>query len=411
MKTGVTSRRDPACYHFIPISMKTFQRVLQCVLLAWLPVCCTFIAGCSRLGATSTRSAFCSRIRAIELVPVAVNGNVALIDQYGNVIIATEYAGILPFSDTHVVVVEKREGFPRRLLNLSEGQVLPPCYEFIFPVPVGEHLGLVRKNAKYGYVTDKGRMVVPAVYSKAEFFACGVAAVENGKVWKYIDEHGQSAFAGEFQKARSFSEHWAAVRIADKWGYINRNGVIVIPPMYGDAYDFSEGLAPVRVTENAKYGYINTNGHFVIRAQYDCARGFYQGVAGVMVKGEWGCIDRTGKYVVPPEYDQVEEGSEGLIPARKSAHWGYVSQTSGQVAIPFVFECAWKFQYGLAPVKVHGKYGYINKQGDMVIAAQYRRAGPFRTIPPVAAVETGTEMEPLQGYINTNGAYIWRPTR
>ncbi|MBN9670875.1 WG repeat-containing protein [Roseibium aggregatum] len=56
---------------------------------------------------------------------------------------------------------------------------------------------------------------------------------------------------------------------------------------------------------------------------------------------------------------------------------GYVDRKSGQTLIPFKFEEASPFAGGLAAVKSHGKWGYIDSTGSMVIKPRFELAGAF----------------------------------
>ena len=62
------------------------------------------------------------------------------------------------------------------------------------------------------------------------------------------------------------------------------------------------------------------------------------------------------------------------------------------------------FSQGLAAVRVGGKYGYMDKQGRLVIAAQYSFARPFQD--GMAHVGEGR----VNQYIRPDGSVVWRST-
>src|SRR4029077_8279715 len=76
-------------------------------------------------------------------------------------------------------------------------------------------------HTKFGYIDEKGQVVVPAKFDKAQDFSEGLAAVafNAGKKSKH-----------EFEKSRH-------------WGYIDRNGKSVITPQFRRARPFFGGLA------------------------------------------------------------------------------------------------------------------------------------------------------------------------
>lgn len=48
-----------------------------------------------------------------------------------------------------------------------------------------------------------------------------------------------------------------------------------------------------------------------------------------------------------------------------------------KLLFPFQYEDAFRFKEGLAPVKKNGKWGYIDKSGDVIIRYQYEYASDF----------------------------------
>ena len=73
----------------------------------------------------------------------------------------------------------------------------------------------------------------------------------------------------------------------------------------------------------------------------------------------------------------AQESDMSLIPYRKGDLWGYASPDKSIVIAP-VYEAADLFYEGYAVVKKGGKYGYINKEGKVVIPIKYFSAKRFR---------------------------------
>ena len=68
------------------------------------------------------------------------------------------------------------------------------------------------------------------------------------------------------------------------------------------------------------------------------------------------------------------------------------------------FEQAGDFNDGLAVIMMNNRFGYINKDGKLVINPQFDSAGDFAN--GVAPVWLGDR----QGYIDRDGKYVWNPT-
>src|SRR5215467_1047535 len=121
---------------------------------------------------------------------------------------------------------------------------------------------------------------------------------------------------------------------------------LAIPDQFEEAGIFSDGLASVRI--GAKFGYIDTKGNVAIKPQFDFAGPFAEGVAHAGIGPKVGYVDKTGNFVITPNLQIVD---------------------------------LFAFSEGLAAVRVgeylSGKWGFIDKQGKLVIPAQYEGAGSF----------------------------------
>lgn len=86
--------------------------------------------------------------------------------------------------------------------------------------------------------------------------------LKNGR-YGFIDQRGNIVIQFIYDEAHNFCEGLAAVCQEDKWCYINEDGVVIINGDYDSASDFSEGLAVV--TKNGKPFVVDKTGTVVIR--------------------------------------------------------------------------------------------------------------------------------------------------
>jgi hypothetical protein len=302
--------------------------------------------------------------------------------------------------------------------------------------PVWMDLGLA-----IGYIDSTGQWAIPPRFRRAEAFSRGIARVQDaddkpyyyidrtgqrlsdelvkrtqaglvrmqkGKKWGFADPAtGQMVVEAKYDDVRDFSEGLAAVRDYStaltpngplyRWDWIDYTGRVVVSrhTPYWSAGPFSEGLAAVAEevrTSGAdgtvfRVGFIDRTNAFVIEPQFDQAGDFHNGRAAVCVDGRWGFIDRTGKIVISPEYAGAQAFSEGFAPVQLSSEQ---EKALGLPPAPVI-------DLG-DPV---GWWGYIDREGKMVVPPHYTGAGPFSD--GVAHVENRN----FEGMIDYRGDVVY----
>lgn len=275
--------------------------------------------------------------------------------------------------------------------------------------PTGNYLfsggmAAVKLEGNWGYINEKGTVVVTAKYEDAKpFRENGMAAVKQNGKWGYVNSLGVQVIECIYEDAEAFSQGLAPVQLNGRWGYINEGGMNVIPASYQYAGVFQEnGLALVR--SEGFYGYINSSGEMVIPAAYDSASAFSSaGMALVSKNGLYGYIDATGNAVIALNYTYLGPFYSGLAPAKTQEQFGYID-TTGAFVIQPKYEYAEAFsQDGVAKVTVTGKYMFINTKGEPITETAFSKAGTFQNGYAVVTVDG------KQGLLKPDGTYAIAP--
>ncbi len=146
--------------------------------------------------------------------------------------------------------------------------------------------------------------------------------------------------------------------------------------------------------ENQKWGYKNKEGRVVLKPTYHITSPFNQyGIAAVVDDSGWVYIDKNGRSILRPFI--IDNGpdyfSEGLARYMEQGKIGFMNE-NGVKVIPAMFEFVLPFSEGLAAFcekckevrddeykRVEGgKWGYINKAGEIVVYPEYDKAGSFK---------------------------------
>ena len=156
-------------------------------------------------------------------------------------------------------------------------------------------------NGKYGYIDERGDVVIEPIYDYAErFAACGLALVgkeQNGiKSFGYINERGEEVIPLKFSSAESFGEDGIALVEGKK--LINTRGEILVSTEERIAKNarFTENGLCVVTNGYRNYGYIDRDGKLVISVSDGVANDFSTcGIARISINGGAYYINERGE--------------------------------------------------------------------------------------------------------------------
>lgn len=212
-----------------------------------------------------------------------------LIDTLGNYIIKpTRYIKINPGIGDHYIAYS--DGFETCNILNSMGDVVSPDYKEV--ELFADKYYIVRKSSGAGVVDQKGKVILPPVYSgispflfrdgKIVFMTSSKSGGGQNLI-HFIKEDGRLLTSKNYYFKEMHNDGglyfkfwggvvWLQVVVdeAGNCGYINREGEEVIPCQFDSAENFSPitKLAIVR-NHSKKYGAIDTSGKLIIPFKYD----------------------------------------------------------------------------------------------------------------------------------------------
>ncbi|MFC1853520.1 WG repeat-containing protein [candidate division CSSED10-310 bacterium] len=104
---------------------------------------------------------------------------------------------------------------------------------------------------------------------------------------------------------------------------------------------------------------------------------------------------------VPSHLESAYRFQEGLALIEINKWWGYINK-DGTLVIDAKFADARNFSEGLACVKLNGKWGYIDKKGTIVIYPKFDDAGFFNQGLATIKLNGKTELINKKGVILTH---------
>jgi|GEM_PF-5034606 len=268
----------------------------------------------------------------------------------------------------------------------SSGQILIPFkYDVIEPfnsrlikIYTGENCGLIDTNLN---------IVVPIIYNSSfEQYSddrylikqnSEISNAEN-KNQAIIDSFGNYIIRDDNHIFSMPYNGMFRTEKDGKFGFYDINGNLVIPFIYNYAGDFHERLAYVSDSTNA---YVDRSGNKKIDLGTSLELlnfAYNMGYSIILSKDSlFGLMKKNGQYLLPEKYDTITAFTEeNLAFFSENKKLGIVDAYSGIIVQPKYDEIG-LLNTNLFRVKLDGKYGFIGRNGKVIIPLIYDSAEEF----------------------------------
>jgi|YNPMSStandDraft_2_1061718.scaffolds.fasta_scaffold00049_17 hypothetical protein len=230
------------------------------------------------------------------------------------------------------------------------------CFDF------SEGYARVEVDGKYGFIDRYGNEITPIKYDEAFDFRDGFALVRINMKSGFIDGSGKEIIEVKYENVFGPKKDLFAVKLNEKWGVILKEGKTVIPFDYD--LIFLNDL--IIIKKDNKYGIAGWNGNIIVEPKYDYIGSFSNGFAIVRIDGKYGLIDDSGKEVIKPKYDDIGDCDY---------YQNYIGLGKKKVD-----HCLFTniFNDGVAPIKLNGKWGLVDLNGNEIVKPQYDEILEYR---------------------------------
>ncbi|MBC7475038.1 MAG: WG repeat-containing protein [Candidatus Sericytochromatia bacterium] len=311
-----------------------------------------------------------------------------------------------------------------------------------------DYLYPVRIDNKFGFINNKGKIIIKPEFEKAGTFFEGLAPFSQDDKSGFIDKSGKIIIKPEFDKVGYFLNNLAPVLIKnnlllinksgnivfslnskkyinlktkkimeinnqrgirlldyDNMGYITKNAAnqeiikILTFEQYSKLFPNLNQLFGVQI--NGKVGFNKVN-KLIIPLKFDIAYGFSEEFARAKIDKKYGFINEIGEFVIKPMFTAATDFKNGFSVVSLDSYPFGIIDKKGNILIEPQFDRLEVFSEGLAVAKKSGsKYGYIDISSKFVISEQFENAESF--LGDLAKVETDEEY----AYINRLGKIVW----
>ncbi len=163
----------------------------------------------------------------------------------------------------------------------------------------------------------------------------GLRGIKRNGKYGFIDDLGRLRVANRYEDIKPFSEGLAAIKIRNKWGFINRDEKIIIQPTFEDAASFSDEHSIIK--QKGFYGYMNNEGKVVLPARYDVVEVLKTKRLLLTLNGSKGLADEKGNVLLHPKYELIHDIGNGYIVVKQDGKYG-LATLKGLNTIPQMYD-------------------------------------------------------------------------
>ena len=339
-----------------------------------------------------------------DILLVKKDNKYGLVDYKGTELLKCEYESIEALKGVGKSFVTKKDGKLGLVDNIGS-VIIENNYKAIVPISEKFENGYIVTNSsnKKGVIGRDKSVALEIKYDDIkQIYGSDLYVVKEGKTWEIVNKEGTAYLKDKFSDVLSINGENILIKQNNKYGVLTINGEQKIPVKYENMqYAFENNYI---YKENGNYGIINLEGETVLKPEYETLiyredAGFFEGNKKNQTESDFIGKDFTVKLSgilselnLQNGYMQIrtseeykyynfkfeEKSNKELLTAntifldKKDGKYGYVNK-NGVVVVDYIYDDAKEQnEFGYASVKQDGMWGCINSKGEEVIVPAYK---------------------------------------
>lgn len=337
-----------------------------------------------------------------------------------------------------VLRVKKPEGYG--LVSLLGKELLKPEYQSITALPGTKNSFILEKEDKVGLCDNKGKIIVPVEYKEIKSiendYKKGYIVKNTDGNYGVIDFNAKVILEPKYEDIQRVSGNKTYVVKQDgKWKLVNEKQEVLLEDKFEQVATIEEDK--LIIVKDNQYGVLGISGEEIIAPQYEALKIAFGDYYIAKKNGKYGVISATGEEKIAFEYANISYQTEtdfiiadkangteqdlfdnkfqkkltGIVSniepekgyfrlyhnqnydyynfkfekkapnevlttneiflSKKDGKYGYVGK-DGNVVVDYIYEDATELnQYGYASIKQNGKWGAIDQSGTLIAPPTY----------------------------------------
>ena len=300
-----------------------------------------------------------------NVLKVQKDGKYGLISLDGTLKLPCEYDSITTLKGIKNSMIVKKDNSVG-LVNTEGTIIVPVEYSSIQAITKDYKNGYIVKNteSKLGVIESDGQIALECKYDDIKNIEDNNKYIvkENG-TWKVIEENGTTYLEGKVANAQSMNNGNVVVNDSGKYGILNIETDSKIPAEYEAlTYMFDDKYI---AKKDGKFGIIDTNNDIKVEFKYSDIT-YNLSTDYIKAKNENGTYDYITRDLAVKLTAGEETVLKGFISIKNGKDVKYYNYKLEEKSNKDVFTTNTLFA-----INQDGKYGFVNKEGKVVVEAKY----------------------------------------
>ena len=228
----------------------------------------------------------------------------------------------------------------------------------------------IKENNRWGFITSDTTLKIATKYEWVGGFVNNVFPGKTDNEIEFLNKSGRLLFSRSYENVEKYSDDLFLVTQGERVGLIDHIGNNILPIDYEELYPMSSKMTGFCLEE--KCGFLDSCFNEKIPPVYDFVGQFIGELATVYSGDFIGVVNKKGDTILPVDYQWVEILNYGFIKAKNDFLYELYKYTGDTLlSIGENFNFIEDFNDELAFVGREGKFGYINKHGNIKIPLKF----------------------------------------
>ena len=294
------------------------------------------------------------------------NDKLGLSDNKGNVIIKPEYKEIKSIQENYqngYIVVNQDNKYG--IIDFTSQVIVETGYEDIKQI-TGNHMYVVKQDGKWKLINSKKETLIENVNDVTQILEDKII-IKKDNQYGILLVSGEEKIKPQYEELSSIFNDYYLAKKSGKYGIINSVNEQVLSFQYSKITYKKDADFVVAEKENVAMGEIYNNKFEKkldgIVSDINAEKGYIR----IYIENEYKYYNLSFEEKTSTEFLQ----NNNLLLSKKDGKYGYINR-DGNLVIDYTYEDAQELnEYGYAAVKKDGKWGAIDKTGAVVVNCNY----------------------------------------